>query len=382
VGAVPASASGVPRPSPPPIRGVLAPPPLNGEEKIFLLILFTVIAVVTGVAFILLGVVANTYYSAPVTSNLAAGSVTFFGAGILAYTFGLRHGVDADHIAAIDNTTRKLMADGKRPLTVGTWFSLGHSTIVFVLSITIVLAANYVNSHIGAIQSIGQILGTAISGGFLYLIGIINLIIVVEVYRIFKKLRTGRMNDAELEDHLRNRGFMNRYFGKMFNIVQTPRQVYPVGVLFGLGFDTASEIFLLGTVAVLGLAGAPVYVVLVLPLLFTCGMVLVDTADGATMRYAYGWAFHRPVRKIFYNLTVTIISVLVAFVIGTVELLQVFAIEFGWSGPFWSALVNLEFETLGYFVIGTFVVTWAIATAVYRINRYDSIEVATPPEPT
>ncbi|HUZ79222.1 MAG TPA: HoxN/HupN/NixA family nickel/cobalt transporter [Thermoplasmata archaeon] len=382
MGAVPASASGVPRPSPPPTRGVLAPPPLNGEEKIFLLILFTVIAVVTGVAFILLGVVANTYYSTPVTSNLATGSVTFFGAGILAYTFGLRHGVDADHIAAIDNTTRKLMADGKRPLTVGTWFSLGHSTIVFVLSIGIVLAANYVNSHIGAIQSIGQILGTAISGGFLYLIGIINLIIVVEVYRIFKKLRTGRMNDAELEDHLRNRGFMNRYFGKMFNIVQTPRQVYPVGVLFGLGFDTASEIFLLGTVAVLGLAGAPVYVVLVLPLLFTCGMVLVDTADGATMRYAYGWAFHRPVRKIFYNLTVTIISVLVAFVIGTVELLQVLAIEFGWSGPFWSALVNLEFETLGYFVIGTFVVTWAIATAIYRINRYDSIEVATPPEPT
>jgi high-affinity nickel-transport protein len=358
------------------------PPPLHREEKIFLLILFTVIAVVTGVAFVLLGVVAHTYYNAPVSSNLAAGSVTFFGAGILAYTFGLRHGVDADHIAAIDNTTRKLMADGKRPLTVGTWFSLGHSTIVFVLSIGIVLAANYVNSHIGAIQSIGQILGTAISGGFLYLIGIINLIIVLEVYRIFKKLRTGRMNEAELEDHLRNRGFMNRYFGRMFNLVQTPRQVYPVGVLFGLGFDTASEIFLLGTVAVLGLAGAPVYVVLVLPLLFTCGMVLVDTADGATMRYAYGWAFHRPVRKIFYNLTVTIISVLVAFVIGTVELLQVLAIELGWSGPFWSALVHLEFETLGYFVIGTFVLTWAIATAVYRIKRYDSIEVATPSEPT
>jgi high-affinity nickel-transport protein len=361
----------------------IVPPPLSGKEKTFLATLFAAIGVATVAAFGLLILVTNLYHqsAAGVNPGVVGGSVTFFGAGILAYTFGLRHGVDADHIAVIDNTTRKLLRDGQRPLTVGTWFSLGHSTIVFGLAVGIVAATSYVNSQIGAIRAIGTILGSLISGGFLYIIGIINVIIVLEVYRIFRQLQQGKLNEAELEEQLQKRGFMNRVFGKLFGVVKTPRQIYRVGVLFGLGFDTASEIFLLASVAVFSLAGAPVVVVLLLPTLFTCGMVLVDTADGATMRYAYGWASERPLRKIFYNLTVTVISVLVAFVIGTVELLQVLAIEFHLSGPAWRVLNSLDFETLGYFVVATFLVTWGVASAIYRYKGYDRFEPGREPLP-
>jgi len=349
---------------------------------VFLAALFAGIGAVTILAFGLLILVTHVYHQSPVadTTGTIGGSLTFFGAGILAYTFGLRHGVDADHIAAIDNTTRKLLQEGKKPLTVGTWFSLGHSTIVFGLAIGIVAAAEYVNSQLPAIRAIGTILGSLISGSFLYLIALINVVIAIGVYQIFRELRSGKMDEGQLEEHLRNRGFMNRYFGRLFRVVETPRQIYPIGVLFGLGFDTASEIFLLASVAVFSLTGAPIYVVLILPLLFTCGMVAVDTADGAAMRYAYGWAFNRPLRKIFYNLTVTVISVLVAFVIGTVELLQVVATELKLTGPFWATLGTLDFETLGYFVIATFLVTWAIATAIYRYKGYDDLKFE--PAPT
>jgi nickel/cobalt transporter (NiCoT) family protein len=360
-----------------------SPPPLSRSEKVFLAVLFSVIGITTVVAFGVLILVTSLYHQSEVAVNTraVAGSVTFFGAGILAYTFGLRHGVDADHIAAIDNTTRKLLQEGERPLTVGTWFSLGHSTIVFGMAVGIVVAATYVSRQVAAIQATGLVLGSLISGGFLFLIGIINVIIVVEVYRIFRKLRQGEMDEAELEEHLRNRGFMNRYFGRLFKLVRTPRQIYPIGILFGLGFDTASEIFLLGSVAVFSLEGAPPALVLLLPVLFTCGMVLVDTADGATMRYAYGWAFNRPLRKIFYNLTVTVISVLVAFVIGSVELLQVLSNELRLSGLFWDQLKSLDFGTLGFFVVGTFLITWALASVVYRVKGYDKLELRSGPPP-
>ena len=354
--------------TPPSTEGGPAPPPVSPGEKTFLVMLFAAIGAVTLVAFALLTVVSALYR----TPGGATGALTFFGAGLLAYTFGLRHGVDADHIAAIDNTTRKLLHEGKRPTTVGPWFSLGHSTVVCALAIGSALAASALAGALPVIRQVGTVIGLVISGGFLYLIGAINLVIAIEVYRIFRALRTRRLNEAELEHQLQNRGFMNRYFGRMFRLVETPRQVYPIGVLFGLGFDTASEIFLLALVAVLSVALAPVYVVLLLPLLFTCGMVAVDTADGAAMRYAYGWAFRRPIRKVFYNLTVTVISVLVAFVIGTVELLQVLSHELHLVGPFWTALDRLDFETLGYVVVATFLVAWGVATAYYRHMRLDS----------
>ena len=348
------------------------------REKAQIGILLGVIAVATIISFALLIWVSSLVGARQFDSGAAGyGVITFFTAGLLAYTFGLRHAVDADHIAAIDNTTRKLLQEGKRPLTVGTWFSLGHSTIVFGLAVGIIVAANAVNSAIPAIQQIGSVLGTLISGAFLIIIGLVNLIVALEIYRIFQRLKRGQLSEQELEQQLAKRGFMNRYFGRLFHVIERPRQMYPVGVLFGLGFDTASEIFLLAITAVVALAGAPIYVALILPLLFTCGMVLIDSIDGITMRFAYGWAFHRPLRKVFYNLTVTIISVLVAFAIGGVELLQVLAGELGWSGAFWDSFQNLDFEILGYFVIATFVVAWGAATAYYRYKRYDQVGFAT-----
>ncbi len=351
--------------------------PFAPREKAAIAILLGVIVVATVVAFVLLIGVSAVVGSRPLDSGAAGyGVITFFTAGLLAYTFGLRHAVDADHIAAIDNTTRKLLSEGKRPLTVGTWFSLGHSTIVFGLALGIVVAAGAVNSAIPAIQQVGTILGTLISGVFLIIIGLVNLIVAVEIYRIFQRLKQGRMSEQELEVQLQKRGFMNRYFGRLFRVIERPRQMYPVGVLFGLGFDTASEIFLLAITAVVALGGAPIYVALILPLLFTCGMVLVDTVDGVTMRFAYGWAFHRPLRKVFYNLTVTLVSVVVAFAIGGVELIQVLAAEFGWTGTFWSSFKNLDFEVLGYFVIATFVIAWGAATGYYRYKHYDQVGFA------
>ena len=348
--------------------------PFAPREKVEVVVLLGAIGIATAVAFLLLLWVSTLVASTPFDSGPAGyGLITFFTAGLLAYTFGLRHAVDADHIAAIDNTTRKLLQEGRRPLTVGTWFSLGHSTVVFAMALGIILAANAVNSAIPAIQHVGSILGTSISGAFLILIGLVNLVVALEIYRIFQRLKRGDLSELELEEQLQKRGFMIRYFGRLFRVIERPRQMYPVGVLFGLGFDTASEIFLLAVTAVVALAGAPLYIALVLPLLFAVGMVLVDTIDGITMRFAYGWAFHRPLRKVFYNLTVTIISVLVAFAIGGVELLQVVATEFGWSGSFWTAFVSLDFEILGYVVIATFVLTWGAATAYYRYKRYDQV---------
>lgn len=348
------------------------PSPFAPREKVEIGVLIAVILIATAIAFGLLIWVSSLVGSHQFNSGAAGyGLITFFTAGLLAYTFGLRHAVDADHIAAIDNTTRKLLQEGKRPLTVGTWFSLGHSTIVFALAVGIVVAANAVNGAIPQIQAIGTILGTLISGAFLIIIGLVNLIVAIEIYRIFQRLKRGNLNEAELEQQLQQRGFMYRYFGRLFRVIERPHQMYPVGVLFGLGFDTASEIFLLAITAVVALGGAPIYVALLLPLLFTCGMVLIDTIDGVTMRFAYGWAFQRPLRKVFYSLTVTLISVMVAFAIGGVELLQVLAIEFGWSGAFWEGFMNLDFEVLGYFVIAIFIITWGAATAYYRYKRYD-----------
>ena len=294
--------------------------------------------------------------------------------GILAYTLGLRHGVDADHIVAIDNTTRKLLQEGERPLTVGTWFSLGHSTVVVGLVVALVIATQSVTNQIPGLQSSGAIIGTTVSGVFLFLIGLVNAIIVMGIYETFKTMKGGKLNESELETLLQNRGFLNRYFGGLFKIVRKPWQIYPIGVLFGLGFDTASEIALFAiTIAFAVSSPLPVWMVLLLPFLFTCGMVLADTTDGVAMRAAYGWAFLRPIRKIYYNLTVTVISVAVAFAIGGVELLQVLASELNLTGPYWNWLTNLDFAEMGIGVIGIFLVAWLVSTAYWKFRRYDEL---------
>jgi len=301
-------------------------------------------------------------------------SVVLAGLGIVTYVFGLRHGVEADHIAAIDNTTRKLMQEKQRPLTVGMWFSLGHSTIVVALIVALVVATRAIVGQIPALQNVGAIVGTTVSGIFLWLIGLVNVAIVLGIYRIFRGLREGRLDQAELENLLDNRGFLNRYFRPLFRIVKRPWQIYPIGVLFGLGFDTASEIALIAISVGIGVSSSvPIWMILVLPFMFTCGMVLVDTTDGVTMRLAYGWAFLKPIRKIYYNLTVTIISILVALVIGTVELLQVVSGEFKLEGPFWSWVGTLDFETIGFGIIGIFILSWLLSLAYWKYKRYDEM---------
>jgi nickel/cobalt transporter (NiCoT) family protein len=307
-------------------------------------------------------------------------SILLAGLGIVAFVFGLRHGVDADHIAAIDNTTRKLMQSGKKPLSVGTWFSLGHSTVVVGLVVCLVMATRVVIHSIPMLTTVGSILGTTVSGAFLWLIGLMNAIIAIGIYRIFTGLREGKLDQTKLEDLLNNRGFMNRYFGGLFKVVEKPWQIFPVGVLFGLGFDTASEVALIAISVGVGVTSSiPIWMILVLPFMFTCGMVLVDTTDAIAMRFAYGWAFLNPIRKIYYNLTITVISVLVALCIGTVELLQVLGSELNLGGFFWAWLTRLDFETLGYAIIGIFVASWLVSTAYYKIKKFEEVPVLPPP---
>ena len=334
---------------------------LSTNEKASVLALYTVLAVATTFGFLGTIVLGRTY---PLLFSLC----------IAAFVLGLRHGVDADHIVAIDNTTRKLIHEGKRPVTVGTWFSLGHSTVVVGLTVLLVLASKAVVQNSSILQGAGASIGTMVSGIFLFLIGVINGLIVLSVYRVFQGLRQGRMNESQLNNLLENRGFLNRYFKGLFRIVQKPWQIYPIGLLFGLGFDTASEILLFAIAVGFGVTspvGVPLWMVLVLPAMFTLGMVLVDTTDGVTMCIAYGWAFVKPLRKIYYNLTITVISVLVAFVIGGVELLQVLSGELNLQGPFWAWLTGLDFETIGYAIIGIFVVSWIASMAVWRYKHFE-----------
>ncbi|HEV2448976.1 MAG TPA: HoxN/HupN/NixA family nickel/cobalt transporter [Thermoplasmata archaeon] len=350
---------------------------LTAPEKLAIAMLYLAIGGVTLGAF----VIAFAYLPPSTAGGASHGFLLFTGLGITAYILGLRHGFDADHIAAIDNTTRKLLNEGKRPLTVGTWFSLGHSTIVCGMVVALVLATEYVQSHIAAFASVGAVVGTLVSGIFLFIIGLVNLVIVAEVYRIFRGLRDRQLDESELEEQLQKRGFLYRYFGRLFRVIETPRQIYPVGVLFGLGFDTATEVTLIAISLTVGVTGAvPLWAVLILPLLFTCGMVLSDTTDGFAMRYAYGWAFLKPIRKIYYNLTLTIISVLVAFAIGGVELLQVLSAELGWRGGFWGWLDALNFAQLGIGIVLLFLVTWGVAMLIYRVRRYEEGGFSRPPE--
>jgi high-affinity nickel-transport protein len=312
---------------------------------------------------------------APHRYALGSGGVSAVGIGLTAYTLGMRHAFDADHISAIDNTTRKLMAEGKRPLSVGFWFSLGHSTIVFgltfLLSIGIRSLAGPVGNGDSGLHRVTSTIGTLVSGSFLYLIAALNLSILFGILGVYRGLRSGRFDEAALERQLAARGLLNRVLGRLTRTVATPRQMYPVGVLFGLGFDTATEVALLVVAGGAAGAGLPWYAILCLPVLFAAGMSLLDTIDGSFMNVAYGWAFSRPARKVFYNLAVTGLSVAVALVIGTVELGGLVASQLGLSGPFWGRLEHVDLNVLGFALAGMFVATWAIAILVWRVGRIE-----------
>ena len=303
---------------------------------------------------------------------------------LLAYTFGLRHAVDADHIAAIDNTTRKLMQDGQRPVGVGLFFSLGHSTIVVALSVVIALSASIV-SDIPSMQEIGGLIGTAVSATFLLVIGLINLVVLIDIYRMFRRVSRGGTYDEEtLEDFLNNRGLLARLFRPMLRLIRRSWHMYPLGVLFGLGFDTASEVALLGLAATSGASHIPVVYILILPALFAAGMSLVDTTDGVLMLGAYGWAYVKPIRKLYYNLNITLVSVLIAFGIGGIEVLSLVGEKLGLTGGIWDAVGGLDFGLIGFGIIAIFAVSWLVSTAVYRWKRYDELPVkrATHGQPT
>src|ERR1700687_807470 len=306
----------------------------------------------------------------------AAGQPTILALGGLAYTFGLRHAFDADHIAAIDNTTRKLLQDGKKPVGVGFFFSLGHSTVVFLVAAALGLAVKWivdgVVSNGGQLRSIGGELSVVVSGGFLVLIGVLNLLVLIDIIRVYRRMKAGGYDDSSLELDLTAGGVMSRIFGRLFRVIQHSWQMYPIGFLFGLGFDTASEVASLAISAGAAAKGVPFLAVIALPLIFAAGMSLMDTADGAFMAKAYSWAFTSPIRKVFYNLTMTSLSVFVALFIGTIELMQALIQVFGLKGGVFGAIAGFDLiGRAGYFIVAAFVVAWAAALMLYKARRID-----------
>jgi len=299
-----------------------------------------------------------------------------FGTGILAYTLGMRHAFDADHIAAIDNTTRKLIHDGERPLSVGFWFSLGHSSIVFVLAFLLNFGIRALNLAVAndssSLHKWTGIIGTTVSGTFLYLIGIINLVVLASIVKVMREMRQGRYDDEELERQLASRGFMNRLLGGFSKRVDKPWKMYPIGALFGLGFDTATEVGLLVLAGTAVVGGLPFYAVMSLPILFAAGMCLLDTIDGCFMNFAYDWAFAKPIRKIYYNLTMTGLSVFVALFIGTVEITGLIATEEHASGGVWSFVEAFNINRAGFIIVGVFVATWIIALGIWKYAKIEA----------
>ena len=318
---------------------------------------------------LLIGVVAP--------ANLQLGTGAFgIGVGITAYTLGMRHAFDADHIGAIDNTTRKLMTDGQRPLGVGFFFSLGHSSVVFLLAIGFAIGIRGLSGDVSddgsSLHQATGLIGPAVSGSFLLLIGILNLIVLVGILRVFLRMRRGEYSERELERQLDARGLMNRIYGRATRAVSASWQMYPLGLLFGLGFDTATEVALLATAGSAAAGGLPLYAILCLPILFAAGMSLLDTIDGAFMNFAYGWAFSNPVRKVFYNITITALSVAVALIIGSLELLTVLAHQprphRRHLGP---TITHLDLNLVGYLIAALFLTTWLIALTIWRLAHIE-----------
>jgi high-affinity nickel-transport protein len=287
----------------------------------------------------------------------------------------MRHAFDADHIAAIDNTTRKLVGEGKRPLSVGFFFSLGHSSVVFALAVLLNFGirglGHQLTSGGSPLHDTTSIIGTSVSGFFLFLIAAFNLVILAGILRVFRAMRSGHYDDDQLEEQLGKRGLMNRILGPLSRRVDAPWKMYPIGVLFGLGFDTATEVALLVVAGTAVAGGLPFYAILSLPILFAAGMSLFDTIDGCFMNFAYDWAFANPVRKVYYNLTITGLSVFVAVFIGAIELLGLLAKDHNLTGSFWSFLEHFNINTAGFVIVGVFIVTWAVALAIWHFGRIE-----------
>jgi high-affinity nickel-transport protein len=297
------------------------------------------------------------------------------GVAFTAWTLGARHAFDADHISAIDNVTRKLMADKKRPLATGFFFALGHSTIVVVVGVGITIAAKAVFGAVvdpnSTYETLGGMLGTLTSAGFLYLIAALNLIVLAGIFKVFRDMRRGTFNEAELERQLQARGLMWRFFGRFMRSINRTYQMFFVGLIFGIGFDTATEVVLLAATAYAATSGLPFYAVLTLPLLFSGGMTLFDTLDGCFMNFAYGWAFAKPVRKVYYNLVITGLSIAAAFLIGTIEVLGVLTTEMHLTGGFWDFMANFNINEAGFAIAILFAVTWIVAYAFWRFGNVE-----------
>jgi high-affinity nickel-transport protein len=305
-------------------------------------------------------------------------NAVLFGSAFLAYTFGLRHAVDADHIAAIDNSTRKLTQMGQRPVGVGFYFSLGHSLVVFLLAIAVGFAASEVSGRFDDLKAFGNIFGTLASALFLFLLAAFNIIVLISVWRTFQAVKRGEsFHEDDFDLLLNNRGFLARIFRPLFKVVTKSWHLFPIGFLFGLGFDTATEVALFGISATQAANGASFGALLVFPALFTAGMTLIDTTDGVLMLGAYGWAFMKPVRKLYYNITITAVSVIVAVLIGGIETLGLVGDIFRLEGPFWDAIgaLNDNFGVLGYVIIGIFALAWLLSVVIYRAKGYDELDV-------
>ncbi len=301
------------------------------------------------------------------------------GTAALAYSFGLRHAFDADHIAAIDNVTRKLMQEGKRPLAVGLFFSLGHSTIVVGLLLAIVLTATTLRGNFESFKNVGGVIGTSVSVMFLFGIAFANVLVLSSVYRMFQTAKAGgRFVEEDLDLTLSNRGLLGRLFRRLFRVIERSWHMYPLGMLFGLGFDTATEVGLLGISAAQAAQGMSIWSIMIFPALFTAGMCLVDTSDSILMLGAYGWAFVKPIRKLYYNLTITAVSVAVAVIVGGIEALGLVGDRMDLAGGFWDAIgtLNNNSGAIGYLIVGVFVLSWLISFIVYRVRGYDEIEVS------
>jgi len=307
--------------------------------------------------------------------ELADGTLFGWGTAALAYTLGMRHAFDADHISAIDNTTRKLMSEGQRPLAVGFFFSLGHSSVVAFLAILLNFGIKAVGSQLkddnSALHHYTGLIGTTISGTFLMLIAILNLMILVSIIGVFIQMRKGAYNEEELEKHLNSRGLLMRFFGPIARRIDKSWKMYPLGILFGLGFDTATEIGLLVLAGSSVIAGLPWWAIISLPLFFAGGMSLLDTIDGSFMNFAYGWAFSKPVRKVYYNIIITGLSVAVALFVGGLELCQVFANQLNLTGGFWDYALAFNLNSAGYFIVGAFVVVWTIALLLWKYGKIE-----------
>jgi high-affinity nickel-transport protein len=330
--------------------------------------LFTVIAALHVLAFGLLATLV-------IPHHYRVGTEVFgLGLGITAYTLGARHAFDADHIAAIDNTTRKLIADGKRPQSVGLWFALGHSTVVIALAVGIAAGIREATALTASSNGVRQqftVISTLASGGFLYLIAALNLAALFGIRRVFNNMRAGHFDEHELTRHLDNRGLLNRILGRLTRSVHRPGQLYPIGLLFGLGFDTATEVALLALAGTGAATGLPWYAIVCLPLLFTAGMTLFDTADSTFMTVAYRWAFADPVRKVFYNLTITALSITVAFGIGTIELVGILHHQLHTTDAVTSWIAGIDLNNAGYIIVALFVAVWASAIGYWRLARVE-----------